>query len=128
MAQPDSEAFEDFLGEEVVDVTGEPVGTLACFWEHDDGTPVLLGIDMGTASNDTHLAPAKGAQLDIRRSYVAVDFAKAKVRKAPVLDCGSELDPKLERKVIAYYGAGAYGEENDTSRELRRKNHAPSRK
>src|SRR5687767_10771576 len=98
MAEADSEAFEDFLGEEVVDSVGSRIGTLACFWEHD-GKPVILGIDIGLA-NETHLLPAKGVQLDTRKSYVAVEFGKVKVRKAPVLDCGSELTPELERRVF----------------------------
>src|SRR6185503_15034752 len=90
MAEADSEAFEDFLGEEVVDITGNPIGTLACFWEHEEGKPVLLGIDVGAISNEIHLHPARGAQLNIAKAYVAVNFAKEKVCKAPVLDCGSE--------------------------------------
>ncbi len=131
MAQADSETFEDFLGEEVVDIKGSPIGTLACFWEHEEGKPVLLGIDIGALSNEIHLLPAKGVKLDTRKSYVAVDFTKEKVSKAPVLDCGSELDPKLERKVFTYYGADALGYEEaeaDARRELRRKNHLASKK
>ena len=130
MAEFDSEALEDFLGEEVVDATGSPIGTLACFWEHEDGKPVLLGIDIGALSNGTHLLPAKGAQLNTNKSYVAVDFTKEKVRKAPALDCGSELNPKLEKKVFAYYGASALDYEAvdvDSGRALRRKNHVASK-
>ena len=30
---PSSESFEEFLGEEVVDFDGNPIGTFACYWE-----------------------------------------------------------------------------------------------
>jgi hypothetical protein len=130
MAEMDSEALEDFLGEEVVDASGNPIGTLACFWEHDDGVPVLLGIELDGV-NGTHLLPAKAAKLDTRKSYVVVDFSKEKMRKAPALECDSELDPSMERKVFAYYGADSidYDPADAESRlPLRRKNHAPSNK
>ena len=130
MALADSETFEDFLGEEVVTSDGIPIGTLACFWEHDDGQPVLLGIDLGSLTNEIHLLPVKGARLNTNKSYVVVEYSKEEVRKSPVLDCGSELDPKLERKVFAYYGEDAlgYGETRiDSARQLRRKNHKASK-
>lgn len=131
MAQPDSETCEDFLGEEVVDVKGNPIGTLACFWEYDEGRPVLFGIDMGAHSNDIHLLPVNGARLDAKKSYFAVEFTREKVRLAPVLDCGAELDEKLETKVLDYYGSAAFSDDESeifSVRALRRKNHTPSSK
>ncbi|MEO5801934.1 MAG: hypothetical protein ABIR24_00265 [Verrucomicrobiota bacterium] len=121
----DSETLEDFLGEEVVDPQATPIGTLACFWDSPDGTPVLLGIDVEELLDKTHLLPAKGAELDERKSYVTVQFTKEKVRKAPCLECGGELTPQLEKKVFAYYGASSFDEdimaEDASPRELRRK-------
>lgn len=33
--------LDDFLGEEVVDRDGNPVGTLACYWEHRQRNALL---------------------------------------------------------------------------------------
>ena len=132
MAAPDSEAFDNFLGEEVVDPSGQTIGTLSCYWEHEDGKPVMLGIDVLGPAAQTHVAPAKGARLDDRKSYVVIHFTKEKVQQASRLECGSELDAQVEQKVFAYYGEDAFGykrtEPETARRELRRKVHNPPKK
>jgi hypothetical protein len=119
----DAEAFDDFLGEEVVDLNGEAVGTFACYWEHESDKPVLLGIDFETISG-THVVPAKDVQLDTRKAYVVLPFPKEKVRRAPCLECGSDLDRAFERKVFSYYGEGSIDYKEETRFTLRRKNAA----
>src|SRR4051812_13638741 len=99
-----ADPYEDFMDEEVVDSEGNAIGTLACYWEHEDGKVVLLGIDVGELAHFIHLMPAKGARLDTDQSYIVVNYDKDKVRKAPCLDCGCELDGPFEKKVFAYYG------------------------
>ncbi|MEO6182236.1 MAG: hypothetical protein ABIP71_03870 [Verrucomicrobiota bacterium] len=118
-----SEAFDDFLGEEVVNTQGDPIGTFSCYWEQEEGKPVLLGIDVIGIANATHLMPAKGARLDDRKSYIVVPFSKEQVAPAPCLECGCELDPAKERKVFAYYGTEAfdYTPTKVGSSELRRR-------
>jgi hypothetical protein len=46
--------LEDFLGEEVVDTEGNPVGTLACYWERKQRDALLLGVDIPERSGHTH--------------------------------------------------------------------------
>lgn len=118
----DSEAFDDFLGEEVVDSERSAIGTFACYWEHDAGKPVLLGIDVDGRPG-THVMPAKDARLDSNKSYVVLPFSKEKIQRAPCLECGSDLDAKFEKKVFAYYGAAAidYDATHAIKRELRKK-------
>ncbi len=121
MADP----FEDFMDEEVVDTEGNPIGTLACYWEHDEGKPVLLGIDVGGQGHHTHLMPAKDARPNAKHAYIVVNYTKEKVSQAPCLDCGCELDGPFEKKVFAYYGEEAFDynakETAAAQRELRRR-------
>jgi hypothetical protein len=121
----ESEEFDDFLGEEVVDSNRLPIGILACYWEHEDGKPILLGIDTGELSGMTHVAPIKGVFLDSRKSYVVLHLTKEKVFGAPSLGCSCELDADFEKKVFAYYGANALGfqpiDAQPVPRELRKK-------
>ncbi len=105
----ETDPFEDFVGEEVVDSHGNTIGTLACYWEHAEGIPVLLGIDVGEVAHRIHLMPAKGAQPNERQTYVVASYNKDKVRQAPCLDCGCELDRGFEKKVFAFYGERAVG-------------------
>lgn len=101
---PSSESFDEFLGEEVVDPDGNPVGRFACYWERDAGMPVLLGIYLDEQLNRTHVVPAKGAWLNMQQTYVCIAFPRQKVEEAPCLDCDCELDEAFEGRVYAYYG------------------------
>src|SRR5437868_502343 len=98
-----SDSFEDFLGEEVVDVQGLPVGRFACYWEHEHGKPVLLGIHCNGDEKRTHVVPAKGARLNESQTYVATAFPCAMIQNAPALECECELDDGFEERVCAQY-------------------------
>jgi hypothetical protein len=101
---PSSESFEEFLGEEVVDFDGNPIGTFACYWERIKGRPVLLGIDCDGDQKRTRVAPAKGAWLNVKQTYLCLPYAKEYVEQAPCLDCNLELDAAFEERVYNYYG------------------------
>lgn len=98
------EAYQDFLGEEVVDAEGWPVGRFVCYWEHEEDKPVLLGIHCNGDEKRTHVAPAKGSRLNESQTYISVPHARAMIQKAPSLECGCELDAVFEERVCEYYG------------------------
>jgi hypothetical protein len=100
----DNNALEDFLGEEVVDLEGNRVGTFACYWEREQRKALLLGVDIPERSGHTHLVPAQGARLNERQAYVRVSFTWEKIINAPCLDCGCEMDETFEQRVWAFYG------------------------
>ena|SRR5215510_15267648 len=89
-----SESFEEFLGEEVVDFDGNPIGTFACYWERIKGRPVLLGIDCDGDQRRTRVAPAKGAWLNVKQTHICLPYAKEYVEQAPCLDCDLERTPR----------------------------------
>lgn len=101
---PSSDSFQQFLGEEVVDVEGYPVGTFACYWEHEEAKPVLLGVHCKGDVKRTHVVPAKGARLNESQAYVSIPHPGPKIQQAPSLDCDCELDAAFEERVCAYYG------------------------
>ncbi|MEY2408880.1 MAG: hypothetical protein QOF48_1550 [Verrucomicrobiota bacterium] len=100
----DRNALEDFLGEEVVDKEGNPVGTFACYWEREQKQALLLGVDIPERSGHTHLVPAKGASFNERQTYVRVPFTRDQIMHAPSLACECEVDDDFERRLWAYYG------------------------
>jgi len=111
----DSDALDDFLGEEVVDANGSAIGTLACYWEQDDGTPILIGIDFEDIP-DTHVAPVRDVTLNTRKSYVVLPFSKDRIRRAPSLECGADLDRAFEQKVFDHYGESSVDYELEPQR------------
>ena len=100
-------ALEDFMGEEVVDKEGNPVGTFACYWEREEKSALLLGVDLPGQSGHTHIVPAQGARFNERQSYVQVLFPKEKIAAAPSLECGCEMDDAFETRIWAFYGLSA---------------------
>ena len=96
--------LEDFLGEEVVDMEGNPVGTFACYWEREQKSALLLGVDIPERSGHTHIVPAQNARCNERQTYVVVPFSRAKIIQAPCLACDSEMDEVFERRIWAFYG------------------------
>src|SRR6187431_206775 len=92
-------ALEDFLGEEVVDTEGNPVGTLACYWERKQRNALLLGVDIPGKSGHTHIVPALGARCNERQIYVEVPFTRDKIVQAPCLPCDYEMDDIFEERI-----------------------------
>lgn len=101
---PNAAAVEDFLGEEVVDREGIPVGTFACYWEREERKALLLGVDIPERSGHTHIVPAQGARFNERQTYVQVGFTLDQIAKAPCLECSCEVDDAFEQRVWAFYG------------------------
>jgi hypothetical protein len=99
--------LEDFLGEEVVGSEGNPVGTLACYWERKQRNALLLGVDIPGRSGHTHIVPALGARCNERQIYVEVPFTRDKIVQAPCLPCECEVDETLEERIWAFYGMPA---------------------
>ena len=99
-------ALEDFMGEEVVDKEGNPVGTFACYWEREEKSALLLGVDLPGQSGHTHIVPAQGARFNERQSYVQVLFPKEKIAAAPSLECGCEMDDAFETLTTALQISG----------------------
>jgi hypothetical protein len=97
-------ALEDFLGEEVVDTEGNPVGTFACYWERQQRSALLLGVDIPERSGGTHIVPARGARFNERQTYVQVLFTRDSIVQAPCLECSCEMDETFEQRVWDFYG------------------------
>lgn len=100
---PGANDLEDFLGEEVVDFEGNPVGSFACYWEGGEKKALLLGVDVPDRSGQTHLVPARGARFNERQGYVQVPFLREKIVEAPCLECGCEMDEAIQRRIQAFY-------------------------
>lgn len=117
---PDANDMENFLGEEVVDVAGIPVGCFACYWEGGEGKALLLGVDVPDRSGRTHLVPARGARFNERQGYVQVPLLREKIVKAPCLECGCEIDDAIQQRIQAFYGLPMLFDPTGTTGEARR--------
>ena len=95
-----------------------------------NGRPVLLGIDCDGDQKRTRVAPAKGAWLNVKQTYICLPYAKEYVEQAPCLDCDLELDAAFEERVYNYYGMESpYSAGTDPQSKLNKISHqAPTEK
>jgi len=93
----------DFLDEEVVDKSGEKVGTLACFWESKPDRVAYYGVKTSEQAI-VRVVPARFSTLDEYNSCIQVGFLASAIRAAPGWDCSMELDAWLQEKVHNHFG------------------------
>lgn len=96
-------SLSDYLGEEVVDRDGVPVGTLRCYWESAPDVPEFCGIELKCHSV-VRVVPVQFSRNDERHSCVRLNVSAQKVETAPGWDCSIELDGPLQQKVNAHFG------------------------
>lgn len=95
--------WEDYLGEEVVDRRGDPIGRLECYWTGEDELPAFLGISTEEDRNHTFVVPASLARLEERYSCIRLTIPGSKARHAPSLECDQPIDTAFEKKLTEYF-------------------------
>lgn len=95
--------WEDYLGEEVVDRHGDPIGRLECYWTGEDEAPAFLGISTEQVRNSTFVVPASLARREERHSCVRLKIPALKAREAPKLECDQPIDTAFEKRLSAYF-------------------------
>jgi hypothetical protein len=95
--------WEDYLGEEVVDRRGDPIGRLECYWTGENDVPAFIGISTENDRNHTFVVPATFARLEERYSCIRLTIPGIKVRQAPQLECDQPIDTAFERRLVEYF-------------------------
>jgi hypothetical protein len=95
-------ALDDFIDEDVVDLRGVTIGTLACYWESTSGD-LFLGIKVN-GEETARVVPGVNARVDDRHSCIQVDFQAGVVQSAPLLDCDEDLKARLEVAAKSHFG------------------------
>jgi hypothetical protein len=94
--------LDDFIDQEVLDLSGATVGTLSCYWEGHGGM-IFLGVKM-KGREDVRVVPGLNARADERLSCVRVNFRASQIRNAPEFDCDKELKASLEHAASEHFG------------------------
>jgi hypothetical protein len=95
--------LDDFMDEEVVDMQGVSVGTLACYWQSVSGLLVFLGIKV-EGHQSIRIVPGRRSQVDERHACIRLGFDAEDIESAPRLNCATELDATIERSVYEHFG------------------------
>ena len=94
--------LDDFLDQEVVDIRGDTVGTLSCYWESANG---LLFLGVRIKDQDVvRVVPDHNSRVDDRHSCVRLGFSAKMVSSAPPFDCEKEMKVSLEKASTAHFG------------------------
>ena len=93
---------KDARGMPVVDVDGEPIGTVEeIFLDVETQQPEWIGIGTGFFGTKRVLVPVKGAEFE--RERVVLPYAKDEVKDAPDID-SDEISQETEQQLAAHYG------------------------
>jgi hypothetical protein len=95
--------WEDYLGEEVVDRRGDPIGRLECYWTGEDDVPAFIGISTEEDRNHTFVVPAALSRREERYSCIRLTIPGIKVRQAPQLECDQPIDTAFARRLAEFF-------------------------
>jgi len=93
----------DLFGRDVVDSSGNKIGTIDNVWV-DDATDQLelVAVKTGWLFGHTHIIPTADAQVD--GNGVTVPYDTELIKGAPTFGANDELSPEQEANVYQYYG------------------------
>jgi len=107
--------LEQYIDHDVVDQTGNKIGTLQCLWGDRSNEPAYLGVQTGWLFGKTHVVPADAAEVNPQQRRIRLPYAEQKVKEAPTFDSGSELDPNALQQVRNYYGYSSRGSKTEAA-------------
>ena len=92
------------FGHAVLDSTGATVGRVARVWaDPASGRLQYLGLTTGRIRRQTHVIPARDANIDDHHRSIRVDYLAATIRAAPCHNTDVPLTSNQARKVDTYY-------------------------
>jgi uncharacterized protein (TIGR02271 family) len=96
--------FSNYIGHDVVDTSGNKIGTLECLWTDNNNEPTFLGVRTGWLIGKTHVVPAHQAYVSERGRRIRLPYDADRIKSAPSYDPGIELDERTEQHIYSYYG------------------------
>lgn len=96
--------FSNYIGHDVVDNSGDKIGTLECLWTDHSDEPAFLGVRTGWFLGKTHVVPANQASVSESGRRIRLPYDADRIKAAPSYDPGVELDDRSEREIYSYYG------------------------
>ncbi|WP_165069802.1 DUF2382 domain-containing protein [Marisediminicola senii] len=108
----DSSSVPTLFGADVVDPTGDKVGSVGqVYLDSDTEQPTWVTVKTGLFGNSESFVPVSDA--DLTDGAVRVSFEKSFIRDAPRVDDDGTLSPEDEKTLFAYYGGAARGSHGD---------------
>jgi hypothetical protein len=99
----DEDGARKLVGREVIDESGETVGTVEAFWmDPSTGRVEFVGIKCSWLSGKVHVVPAGDAQ--VTEHHLRLRFPGALIKKAPTSSPGAELAQLEKEEINRYYG------------------------
>jgi len=103
--QTSTTAAEQVFGYDVIDGSGNRIGTVDNVWV-DDATSELefIGIKTGWLFGKTHVIPTADAQIDNGNRTVSIPYGEDQIKNAPSFATDDELSPGDENQIYSYFG------------------------
>ena len=106
--------LEQYVGYEVVDRSGNKIGTLECLWADPNGQPAFVGVRTGWFLGKTHVVPAASVEVSNQAERLRLPYTEEKVKDAPAYDADADISDAEEAEINRYYGLPTGGMSSTT--------------
>ncbi len=102
-----ADAAHDLLDYQVVDQTGEEIGTVHSFWaDPETGSLQFVGVKTGWLFGQNHVIPIERVEMDDANRTLRIPYTAEKVKGALSIDADSEITDAQEAEIYRYFQVG----------------------
>lgn len=99
----EAENLRDWIGEPVVDLDGDRVGTLeSVYFDTATDAPAFATVQSGVIGKKLIFVPLNGAVVSPK--YLKVQYGKKIIKDAPSIPTDGELQASAEPEIFQHYG------------------------
>jgi uncharacterized protein (TIGR02271 family) len=103
--QTSTTAAEQVFGYDVIDGSGNKIGTVDNVWVDDATTELeFIGIKTGWLFGKTHVIPTADAQIDNGNRTISIPYGEDQIKNAPSFASDDELSPEDENRIYSSFG------------------------
>jgi uncharacterized protein (TIGR02271 family) len=96
--------YERLIGYDVIDKSGNKIGTVNNLWVDQNHQPEFIGVKTGWFSGKNHVVSVHTADMNHKSRIIRLPFSEDKIKNAPSFDADADLSDTDDQQVYRYYG------------------------
>jgi uncharacterized protein (TIGR02271 family) len=96
--------YERLIGYDVIDKSGNKIGTVNNLWVDQNHQPEFIGVKTGWLSGKNHVVSVHTADMNHKSRIIRLPFSEDKIKNAPSFDADADLSDTDDQQVYRYYG------------------------
>lgn len=95
--------YERLIGYDVIDKSGNKIGTVNNLWVDQNHQPEFIGVKTGWLSGKNHVVSVHTADMNHKSRIIRLPFSEDKIKNAPSFDADADLSDTDDQQVYRYY-------------------------